>query len=261
MNFKDRNLKTISIILCCVLSICIVALVIYSSVKHKEPKNKESHSISESVDSSKQNEEPVSQNKETKPTEKLTYKYNNDPLTVLVNKENKLPEDWKVDPVKLKNNQAIDRRAYDDLQKMFDDARAEGHEPLIISSYRSHEKQVTLFERKIKQYKAEGNSDEKAKELAAQWVAVPGTSEHELGLALDIVSKENQTLDESQLKSPVQLWLIENSWKYGFILRYPDDKKEITKINFEPWHYRYVGKDAAKEMHENNICLEEYKNK
>ncbi len=254
MNFKNKNLKTISIILCCVLSICIVALVIYSSSKHNEQNNKENDTISETVDSSNQNEE-------TKPTENLAYKYNDDPLTVLVNKENKLPEDWKVDPVKLKNNQAIDRRAYDDLQKMFDDARAEGHDPLIISSYRSHEKQVTLFERKIKQYKAEGNSDEKAKELAAQWVAVPGTSEHELGLALDIVSKENQTLDESQLKSPVQRWLIENSWKYGFILRYPDDKKEITKINFEPWHYRYVGKDAAKEMHENNICLEEYKNK
>lgn len=258
MNLREKNFKIVAIILCCVLSVSIVALLVYSSQKHNKPVKDtapvfESNSVSQTNESSS----------ETKPaepeTQKTEYKYNNDPLTVLVNKDNTLPNDWKVDPVKLKNNQAIDRRAYDDLQNMFDDARKAGYEPLIISSYRSHEKQVALFDKKVKEYKAEGNSDEKAKELAGQWVAYPGTSEHELGLALDIVSVENQNLDESQLKSPVQLWLIENSWKYGFVLRYPNDKKEITKINFEPWHYRYVGKDAAKEMHENNLCLEEYK--
>lgn len=257
MNNKEKKFKTLAIVLCCVLIIAILALVIYSSTKHNKPQN---NNISVSESNTQTNENTSNTETQTVPTSQAnTYKYNNDPLTVLVNKDNKVPDDWKVDPVKLKNNQAIDRRAYDDLQQMFDDARAAGYEPLIISSYRTHEKQVALFERKVNLYKADGNSEEKAKQLAGEWVAYPGTSEHELGLALDIVSAENQNLDESQLKSPVQLWLMDNSWKYGFVLRYPVDKKEITKINFEPWHYRYVGKNAAKEIHDNGICLEEYK--
>lgn len=258
MELREKKFKRIALILCCVLVVCIMALFVYSSQKHNKPE-KESTPVSETNEVS-QTHEDVSNKETTEPaTQQSKYEHNNDPLTVLVNKDNPLPNDWKVEPVKLKNNQAIDKRAYDDLQKMFDDARKDGHEPLIVSSYRSHEKQISLFNRKVNQYKAEGNSEEKAKELAGKWVAYPGTSEHELGLALDIVSAENQKLDESQLKSPVQLWLIDNSWKYGFILRYPVDKSEITKINFEPWHYRYVGKDAAKEIHDNKICLEEYK--
>lgn len=89
-------------------------------------------------------------------------------------------------------------------------------------------------------------------------MAVPGTSEHQLGLALDIVDISNQTLDESQENTPVQKWLMNNSWRYGFILRYPTDKSDITGISYEPWHYRYVGKKAAKEIYDAQICLEEY---
>ena len=89
-------------------------------------------------------------------------------------------------------------------------------------------------------------------------MAVPGTSEHQLGLAVDIVDTANQHLDESQETTDVQKWLLQNSWKYGFILRYPSDKSDITGIIYEPWHYRYVGKDAAKAIYEEGICLEEY---
>ena len=89
-------------------------------------------------------------------------------------------------------------------------------------------------------------------------MAKPGTSEHQVGLALDIVSSEYQELDEAQMETEDQKWLMENSWKYGFILRYPMDKSEITGIIFEPWHYRYVGKKAAKEITEQNLTLEEY---
>ena len=91
-------------------------------------------------------------------------------------------------------------------------------------------------------------------------MAVPGTSEHQLGLALDIVDVANQVLDERQENTEVQKWLMKNSWKYGFILRYPTDKSDITGISYEPWHYRYVGKEAAKEIYEAGICLEEYLN-
>lgn len=179
-------------------------------------------------------------------------------LTVLVNADNPVPSDWKTDIVDLGKNQSVDRRAYDDLQKMLSDARKAGFNPLICSSYRTQEKQTKLFENKVRSYKKEGYSDEKAKELALNWVAYPGNSEHQTGLALDIVSEENQILDESQIKSDCQQWLMKNSYKYGFILRYPQDKTDITGIDFEPWHYRYVGKDAAGEIYRKSICLEEY---
>jgi LAS superfamily LD-carboxypeptidase LdcB len=89
-------------------------------------------------------------------------------------------------------------------------------------------------------------------------VAVPGTSEHELGLAADIYSSENMSLDESQVDTFTQQWLMENCWKYGFVLRYPRAKSDITGIIFEPWHYRYVGYEHARRIHEADICLEEY---
>ena len=89
-------------------------------------------------------------------------------------------------------------------------------------------------------------------------MAIPGTSEHQLGLAVDIVDKHSQVLDNSQADTPAQQWLMEHSWEYGFILRYPEGKSEITGIIYEPWHYRYVGKEAAAEIHELGLCLEEY---
>ena len=105
---------------------------------------------------------------------------------------------------------------------------------------------------------AQGLSQDDAETEAAKVVAVPGTSEHQLGLALDIVDLNNQNLDESQESTPVQKWLMEHSWEYGFILRYPNEKSEITGIIYEPWHYRYVGVDAASEIHKLGVCLEEY---
>ena len=106
--------------------------------------------------------------------------------------------------------------------------------------------------------RAQGYSKKDAKAKAATSVARPGTSEHQLGLAVDIVDKSHQTLDAAQEDTPVQQWLLENSWKYGFILRYPNQKSNLTGIIYEPWHYRYVGQAAAQEIHERGICLEEY---
>ena len=93
---------------------------------------------------------------------------------------------------------------------------------------------------------------------AARWVAQPGTSEHQTGLALDIVAAGYQILDEEQEDTAEQKWLMENSWKYGFILRYPSEKSDITGIGYEPWHYRYVGKAAAADIYRTGVCLEEY---
>ena len=93
---------------------------------------------------------------------------------------------------------------------------------------------------------------------AATVVAKPGTSEHQIGLALDIVSYDYQELDDEQMNTPEQKWLMEHCWEYGFILRYPQDKAAITGIIYEQWHYRYVGKEAAKEIYEQDLTLEEY---
>jgi len=177
---------------------------------------------------------------------------------ILVNPWNKVPNDYKVTLKQLDNGQAIDERCYPDLQKMMDDCRAAGLTPLICSSYRSQEKQERLFNNEVKYYTNLAYSPDNAKTEAAKAVAIPGTSEHQLGLALDIVDTHNQNLDSSQEKTAVQKWLIEHSWEYGFILRYPTDKSDITGIIYEPWHYRYVGKEAAAEIHEQGICLEEY---
>jgi D-alanyl-D-alanine carboxypeptidase len=177
---------------------------------------------------------------------------------ILVNPKNRLAADFTVKLTKLSNSQSIDERCYPDLQKMMDDCRAAGLHPLICSSFRSYEKQQQLFDNKVKKLVAQGDSEETARKKAATVIAVPGTSEHQTGLALDIVDLSNQNLDESQAKTPVQQWLMKNCMNYGFILRYPEDKTDITNITYEPWHYRYVGKDAAKEICDKNICLEEY---
>ena len=158
----------------------------------------------------------------------------------------------------LTGGHAVDERCYPDLQDMMDACRAAGNDPLICSSYRTWEKQEQLFENKVSRLEAQGYRGETARLEAAKTVAVPGTSEHQLGLALDIVDRSNQNLDESQEDTAVQQWLMKHSWEYGFILRFPTGKSDVTGIIYEPWHYRYVGKEAAKEIYDRGICLEEY---
>ena len=104
------------------------------------------------------------------------------------------------------------------------------------------------MDEKINEYRSQGYGESEARALAEDWVALPGTSEHELGLAADI----------NGASYDLYIWLQQNSWRYGFIQRYPEDKTDITGISHEPWHYRYVGMDAAKEIYESGLCLEEY---
>lgn len=176
----------------------------------------------------------------------------------LVNRWNPLPKSWSVNVTQLRNGQSIDERCYPDLQDMMDDCRAKGLSPVICSSYRTWTRQEELFNAEVNLLKNQGYSDEKAKEKAGTAIAVPGTSEHQLGLAVDIVDSSYQSLDKGQEDTPVQKWLMKNSWKYGFILRYPNGKSDITGIIYEPWHYRYVGKEAAKEIYQSGLCLEEW---
>ena len=177
---------------------------------------------------------------------------------LLVNPWNPIPENYEPELTYLRNGQAVDSRCYPELQQMMDDCRAAGFDPLICASYRTMEKQEALFEDKEARLIREGCPENEVEAEAAKVVAYPGTSEHQLGLALDIVDVSYQQLDTEQENTPVQQWLMKNSWKYGFVLRYPTDKSDITGIIYEPWHYRYVGKEAAAEIYENKLCLEEY---
>ena len=179
---------------------------------------------------------------------------------LLVNPWNYLPEDYTVQLRKLDASYQVAADAYPDLQAMLSDCKAAGCEPVVCSAYRAHEYQVKLYQRKITRLMATGMSQEQAEKEAGTVVAVPGTSEHQLGLALDIIDNSNWTLDSSQENTKTQKWLMEHSWEYGWILRYPNGKTELTGIIYEPWHYRYVGKEIAAELHQLDMCLEEYLN-
>lgn len=182
----------------------------------------------------------------------------NGQLLLLVNPWNFVPEDYTVELVPINDTHQIASIAYKDYLDMMKACEADGHVPMVCSSYRTQEYQEGLFQNRIKRYVKAGYSEEKATELAGYSVAVPGTSEHQLGLALDIVDDDNWNLDETQADMPTQKWLMANSWRYGWILRYPSEKSEHTGIVYEPWHYRYVGKTVAKEIYESGLCLEEY---
>lgn len=168
----------------------------------------------------------------------------------LVNKQTPIPQDYEPDLVKVPGGESVDARIYDSLMQMLEDAREGnwGELPSVVSGYRTAKVQQKLYDDKIREYEKEGYSESEAAELAEQWVAVPGYSEHQLGFAVDI---NGATYD-------VYLWLQENSYKYGFIFRYPGNKTDITGVSEEVWHYRYVGKEAAAEMYEQGLCLEEY---
>ena len=177
---------------------------------------------------------------------------------ILVNRTHPLPEGYEVELKAIGSGHQIDARAYDDYRNMIQAAKKEGVYIYVTSSYRDLEKQITLYDKKVESYVMQGYSYEDAKKQAGQVVAVPGTSEHHLGLALDLVSSEYRRLDEKQEHTKGFQWLKEHSWEYGFILRYPNGETEITGIIYEPWHFRYVGLEAAKEITEEGLTLEEY---
>ena len=172
---------------------------------------------------------------------------------ILVNRNNYIPDSYNVELTELSNGKYIDSRIYPNLQKMFDDARSQGVYPVVGEGFRTAEEQETMLSDKVESYMAEGYSKNKATELAKESVAIPGTSEHQLGLAVDINADKSISTNEE-----VYEWLSQNAYKYGFILRYPANKTGITGTIYEPWHYRYVGKVAAEGIYTQEICLEEY---
>lgn len=182
---------------------------------------------------------------------------------LLVNPWNAVPDGYAPDLVPLSmdisvEGSQVERDCYDPLLAMINDCNKECPKVCVVSSYRTHAYQTESFENKVNSYLAKGYSREDAEKEAATIIAKPGTSEHQLGLAVDIIDTRLWALEEEQADLPAQKWLMENSWKYGFILRYPKGKIDVTGIIYEPWHYRYVGLEVAKELHDSGLTLEEY---
>ena len=179
---------------------------------------------------------------------------------IVANPWNAIRDDYAPDLVEAENGYLVDRTCLDSLLQMLRDCRAAGYDAQITSAYRDNDTQVYLYDRKVNYYLGLGYSLDNARKEAGTVVAFPGTSEHQLGLAVDLVDSSYWVLDDAQAYTPAQQWLMAHCWEYGFILRYPNDKSPYTGIIYEPWHYRYVGTDVAKELRESGLCLEEYLN-
>lgn len=177
---------------------------------------------------------------------------------VLVNKQHPIPEDYSFNLGVIKGSMQCDERIIADLLAMLQAAKADGISLAICSPYRNLDRQEMLFDKKIKLYMEQGYSYMEAYKTASRTVTIPGASEHQIGLAIDIFSDTYTSLDEGFGETEAGKWLAEHSCEYGFIVRYPEAKEYITSIEYEPWHFRYVGKEAATIMMKENICLEEF---
>lgn len=181
---------------------------------------------------------------------------------ILVNPTHYIPDDYKVNLVTVQGKYKLDEKAAEHAIELLAAAKKAGYDMQLCSAYRTVEKSAELYQRQIKKFLNAGYSQADAEKEAAKWVAPPGTSEHHTGLAMDLVSSDYwgqySDLEHDYDKFDSFKWMYANCAEYGFVLRYPEDKQDITGITYEPWHYRYVGVDAAKYIMENGLCLEEY---
>ena len=185
-----------------------------------------------------------------------------DPLMVLVNHTNKMPDDYTFDTKECGSATAVNKTlqtvACDAFLSMQKAAAADGVTVWMQSGYRSVKYQTSLYERKTKYYLDKGYDNATAKEKAAAVVNPPGYSEHNCGLAADLNSPEHTGLDEGFEKTAAFRWLCEHAGDYGFILRYPKDAEDKTEIIYEPWHWRYVGVENAAKINASGLCFEDY---
>ena len=177
---------------------------------------------------------------------------------VLVNADNPLPLDFTVETGMLANSLLVDARILADINAMMADAKAQGIELIVCSAYRDIQYQTTLFNNKVNELVKDGMTQQEAEAKAGTIVAVPGTSEHNSGLAVDLVTPAYQMLNEGYAETDAAKWLAAHAPEYGFILRYPKGAEGITGIIFEPWHYRYVGREYAREITDSGLCFEQW---
>ena len=186
--------------------------------------------------------------------QKEAFRQPDDWRLILVNRDHPIEEAFSGELTERRHGAKVDSRIYPDLQEMFDEMRADGLSPRVVEGYRTAEEQQERLDSRIREYMGYGKSREEAREMALQWEQEPGTSEHELGICVDISSEDA----DNESANEVWSWMDVNCSRFGFIKRYPRDKTAVTGVRGAQWHYRYVGEEAAREITEKGITLEEY---
>lgn len=240
IRFNKRIIRRNILIIAIIILVCII-------IKCIIPKKK-TNSNTNTVEVAKVSKANIEENNNIIAKEQLDWK-----LT-LVNQTNKLSENYEMKLASIDQYRKFDSRAIKYLQDMIEDMREDGVRNIWVqSSYRSVEEQRTVYNNKVQYYKEQGKNQGEAERLTEEIINKPGYSEHNLGLAVDFNYVNGEFEETKAFK-----WLKENAENYGFILRYPKEKENITKVTYEPWHWRYVGEENAKKINELGMCLEEY---
>lgn len=252
-----------------VFLVIILPILIIIFINNKKSKNIETSGKETNIKETQSTIETNSTNVPNKTTE-TTNNSNNTNTTQTTNKveitdwrlrlanyDNLLPEDFEVELANIDNSKdpkQFDARAVKYLKDMINAMKKAGNTNIWCqSTYRSVKRQKELYDASVQKYLKQGKSQEEADKLTLEYINRPGGSDHNLGLAVDFNYVDNSFAKTSEYK-----WLLKNAENYGFVLRYPEDKEDKTKIAYESWHWRYVGEENAKRMNELNMCLEEY---
>ena len=244
--------------------ICAAGKCMYHFFHLPDPKVEASERKQEIVTDSQKTQKADTEEKARKEQELLKkqaadiYSRNRE-ILMLVNKTNPIPEDYKTDLIDLQDGKnKVAANIYEDLTAMLEAGEKQGYSFCVVSSYRDYAYQQSLIENDVNRYTGNGFSASEALDKTLEQVMPPGHSEHETGLAVDITAADYMVLEEDQEDTPDNQWMRTHCREYGFIVRYPKDKEWITQISYEPWHFRYVGKEAAEFLYEHNLSLEEF---
>lgn len=262
IRYKKRKLNKKKVIAVIGLFILIV-LLIRKGTKHNKTveTTAKTNSVIESVNNSTNTKtEEIQSNTiennqiSNQPVARTTKNKIDDWRLTLANYENLLPENFTVKVSNIDNTRQFDSRAIGELNDMMNAMKKDGVTNVWVqSAYRSVARQKELYDNSVKKYLQQGKTQEEAEKLTDEYINKPGSSDHNLGLAVDFNYVDNKFEKLDGFK-----WLKKNAENYGFVLRYPKDKEDITKIAYESWHWRYVGVEHAKKMNDLNMCLEEY---
>lgn len=244
---QSKNILGIILILLLSISIILVTLIFFINKCDKEKKETKEIEVSSNVKEENNVLEVVIPKEEIK---EIT-----DWRLTLVNRENPLPEDFTIELANIDRTRKIDKRIIGELKEMMQAMKSAGINNIWVqSAYRSIEYQENLYNNKVNEYLKYGVTKEEAEKLTSEYINKPGESEHNLGLAVDFNKVNDDFKNTKAFK-----WLSQNAKDYGFVMRYPEEKAWITGIEYEPWHWRYVGKENAYKMEELDMCLEEYR--
>lgn len=251
---KRENRKHAIICLIFLLIFDVAAIAVYAVSQSDNRKSEKEQRIEKTA---KENEKYTAEDVQNTATSK---RKKDDDILVLVNKKKAIPKEFHPQLHRLKNGKYVAEVMYEDLKAMWSDCEADnpGYSILVVSAYRTAARQTQILQEEIRKNRNAGMSEEQAEKDALQTVAPSGYSEHETGLCVDITSKANQRLDQTQETTSENIWLRKHCAEYGFILRYPKGKEKVTGYDYESWHFRYVGKEAAKEITSWGLTLEEY---